>query len=225
MKKPEPKDFGITQDQIYLVESKEQSLGGWFLWSGIATGLLAAVYLGLAYGIGIVALVVYLPIMGIALSRVVFFIINWLLKRFAPLHKGVAEYKSAVEAYNHWFTRTQQEFWLSLNGRMFETELARLYTAFGYRASLTPPSGDRGVDIVLEKDGKTTIVQCKAHKKPVGPHVVRDLHGAMINSNADEAILASISGFTKGVIAYVQDKPIRLVSLQDIIQMQKTIMD
>lgn len=82
---------------------------------------------------------------------------------------------------------------------------------------------DKGIDIKLTKDGKNMIVQCKAHKNPIGPSVVRELYGTLVSSKADEAILASISGFTAGVIEFVRDKPIKLISLNDILEMQKTV--
>ena len=84
-------------------------------------------------------------------------------------------------------------------------------------------TADKGIDIILKKNGKTIVVQCKAHKKPVSPHVVRDLYGTLVDSQADEAILASISGFTSGVREFVIGKPISLISLEDIIHIQKKI--
>lgn len=111
----------------------------------------------------------------------------------------------------------------TLDGKAFEQELAALYTKSGFKARLMPAGGDGGVDIVLEKNGKTTIVQCKAHKSPVGPHVARDLYGTLIHFEASEAILASISGFTSGVRAYVEGKPIKLLGLDEIIEMQMLV--
>ena len=61
--------------------------------------------------------------------------------------------------------------------------------------------------------GMRIIVQCKAHKKPVGPHVARDLYGTLISSHARRAVLASTSGFTPGVIEFIRGKPIELLSV------------
>jgi len=124
--------------------------------------------------------------------------------------------------------KSQPAFWTSLSGERFEQELAYIYSKMGYEVSLTPTTSDQGVDIVLSKGGKKIIVQCKAHKRPVGTSVVRDLYGTLINfqeahPEADKAILASTAGFTSGVEEFVKDKPIRLISLEDIIHMQKTI--
>jgi len=86
---------------------------------------------------------------------------------------------------------------------------------------LTSTSGDEGVDIWLYTERGREIVQCKAHRTPVGPAVVRELYGTMEHFKAPAGTLASTSGFTKGVITYAQGKPIKLVGLADIIAMQE----
>jgi restriction endonuclease Mrr len=112
--------------------------------------------------------------------------------------------------------RKLRQYWMSLNGLQFEYELGNLYQQLGYRVESTPTSGDQGVDLILKKDGKTTIVQCKSHKQPVGPAVARELYGALIASGADEAVLACTSGFTQGVGDFVRGKPIALISAAEL---------
>ena len=140
-------------------------------------------------------------------------------------YRNLSLYKEAKKKYDFWWIRNQKEFWTSLSGRRFEQEFAFLYSKLGYEIQLTPTTADRGIDVILRKDGKTIIVQCKAHKKPVSPHVVRDLFGTLVDSHADEAILASISGFTTGVKKFILGKNIRLISLEDIRHLQKKIIE
>lgn len=132
--------------------------------------------------------------------------------------------KEAFVSWRRNWEKNNAAFWQSLNGWEFENELAHLYEQLGYSAELTPSSGDEGVDIIIHKGGKRIIVQCKAHGKPVTPHVVRDLYGTLQHykdhSMADEAVLASISGFTTGVTAWAKNKPIKLLSLKGILEMQ-----
>ena len=110
--------------------------------------------------------------------------------------------------------RKLREHWESLRGVPFERELAALYRYFGYQVRSTPKSGDQGIDLILTKDGKTTIVQCKGQKGPASPAVVRELYGALVAFRADDAILACTGGFTRGVSDFVRDKPITLSPLQ-----------
>ena len=112
--------------------------------------------------------------------------------------------------------RKASEHWMSLSGPEFERELATLYRHLGYRVESTPSSGDQGIDLVLRKGGKTTIVQCKGHQAPVGPAIARELFGAMVAFGADDAILACTGGFTRGVKEFVRGKPIDLISASDL---------
>ena len=112
--------------------------------------------------------------------------------------------------------RKLREHWMSLSGTEFERELETLYRSLGYRVESTPSSGDQGVDLVLRKDGKTTVVQCKSHQSPVGPAIARELFGSLVHFGADNAILACTGGFTRGVKEFVRGKPIALISASDL---------
>lgn len=138
-----------------------------------------------------------------------------------------SRHTAAVEAYKaklEEFQRSRREFWTSLSGQDFEQELANLYRRLGYEATVARAGGDGGIDIDLFGNGEHVIVQCKAHGKPVGPHVVRDLYGTFTQSEASRAILASTSGFTSGVKNFVLGKEIELLSVDDIIQLQESVM-
>ena len=116
-----------------------------------------------------------------------------------------------------------RDFWMSLSGTEFERELGDLFKRNGWEVQWTPASGDEGVDLILRKDGKKTVVQCKAHKAPVGPAIVRELYGSMVASGADNAILACTGGFTRGVWEFAEDKPIELISASDLMEMADSI--
>ncbi len=113
--------------------------------------------------------------------------------------------------------RKVADFWLSLSGYEFEVEMMKLFEGDGYRVTLTKQSGDGGVDLRLELNGKKYIVQCKAQKNPVGPHVVRDLFGVMNHENSDGGIVVTTATFTKGAQDFAHDKDIELVDLEFII--------
>ena len=121
--------------------------------------------------------------------------------------------------------RKLRDYWMNLSGIEFERELAALFQRRGYRVQSTPSSGDQGIDLVARKNGKTTIVQCKRHKSPVGPAIARELYGSLIASRADRAILACTGGFTRGVKEFVKDKPITLIDAWDIIKVEASIQE
>lgn len=49
----------------------------------------------------------------------------------------------------------------SMQGKEFEEFLKLLFDDLGYKARVTKASGDYGADLVLNKDGKTIVVQAK----------------------------------------------------------------
>ena len=155
-----------------------------------------------------------------------YFIVKFLFQIFSkhhPLEKKIQDYLSHINGYEVWWIRTQKEFWLSLNGIAFEQELAKLFNNLGYMAVPTPATGDGGVDIKLNRNGEKIIVQCKALNKPVGIATVRDLYGTLSHLKYDKAILASVSGFTKGVHEFIQGKPIELMDLPDYLSFQSSL--
>ena len=115
--------------------------------------------------------------------------------------------------------RQKIEHWQSLDGIGFERELAVLFRALGYQVESTPVSGDQGIDLILRKDGKLAVVQCKAHKNGVGPAVARDLLGTMVGHGAQYAVLACTGGFSRGVYEWVEGKPIWLLSMEEILRL------
>ena len=112
--------------------------------------------------------------------------------------------------------RKLEKYWIDMDGVEFEQELGNLFRTRGYGVEGTPTSGDQGVDLVLRRNGVTTVVQCKAHKNGVGPAVARELYGSMVAFRAKAAILACTGGFTRGVHKFVEGKPIRLLDASAI---------
>jgi restriction system protein len=145
-----------------------------------------------------------------------------------PTLGGYSDYKRAVVAFEKWEKearererRTQMEFWRSRRGHQFERELASLLRTQDYdHVQVTKGSGDRGIDIILRRDGVTTIVQCKQTKQPVGPAAARELYGALKDCGATYGILATVGGVTSGVHDFCQGKPLRVMGLNEILEMQ-----
>jgi Holliday junction resolvase len=78
-------------------------------------------------------------------------------------------------------------------GVRFERFLADFFERRGFAITRTPGSGDYGVDLVLQKGGKRTAVQCKRWEGGVGVAAIQEVHagkdfykcdGAMVVTNA-----------------------------------------
>lgn len=223
VRKPTLEEFGLSEERLAYIEAKAirlSAFSGWYYaaWASIAV-ILYLITSGGTINVSQIALSLVIGFVVIAGVRM---IVRFRLHHSA-LYRKAFDFREDELQYEAWWQRTQESFWLSLSGTHFECELAQLYRALGHTATLTAHSGDEGIDILLVKDGKTFVVQCKAHRKAVGPSTIRELYGTLIASGADGAILASLSGFTVGVVRYVQDKPIELLALNDIIEYQRLI--
>lgn len=133
------------------------------------------------------------------------------------LQLSYEQFKKDIDAYYHWKEKKNLDYWLKLDGIAFEYELAELFNARGYKAILTKASGDKGLDIILEKNSDIIIVQCKAHKKRIGPNVAKELEKSMDYFGVREGIIASVSGFNQSVYEYCKGKHIRLMDIKDIL--------
>src|ERR1700733_12512413 len=122
-----------------------------------------------------------------------------------------ATYSIKKAEFDAWSRKRQEDYWRALSGAAFEVELGRLFSAMGYDVSLTPRSGDGGVDLCLRKDGKLTVVQCKAHNKRVPIGVARELCASMTDFHANDAIIACFEGVTQPVAEYIKNRPITVL--------------
>jgi len=98
--------------------------------------------------------------------------------------------------------------------------VAKVLIEKGYSVKLTGSSwGDEGVDLILMKDGKKIIIQCKAHKNYVSAGFVRELYGTLMHQKADEAWLVVTSGFYIGAKTFAFGKPIKLLTAWDLMKL------
>jgi hypothetical protein len=93
----------------------------------------------------------------------------------------------------------------------FEGFVGSLFQKLGYQVQTTSLSGDEGIDLILRKEGKLTIVQCKRYENSVGQPIIRDLYGTMIHKRADEAYLVTTGTVTLPAQQWAVGKPIHLV--------------
>ena len=240
-RRPELEDCGVTTKQYnrYLDLKWDHSshetrcditIVAIFTILFVSGAILGGIYVGWGLGIFFGAI----SLLGVVntMQSAVFQFRNW------PLRKGnilsqIKLYEEELEIYqliqeederalqeaDRARRRKLRDFWMSLSGIEFERELASLYRHQGYIVQFTPTSGDQGVDLIMSKNDKTTVVQCKSHKYPVGPAVARELFGSMIHFEADNAILACTGGFTHGVWEFVEGKQIELISASELATM------
>ncbi len=139
---------------------------------------------------------------------------------FCRLKRAQGAYTASVAKYRLWQARTLTEFWCSLPGTAFEREVGRLYQALGYQVRLTPGTADGGIDVVLERNGAVTAVQCKSYRKKVGVSVGRELVTSAKDIGADQMIIACTYGVSEPLKRYAREKGIEIVTAAELARHQ-----
>lgn len=118
-------------------------------------------------------------------------------------------------------TQTGLESVRAMGWREFEMLVGEAFRRQGYRVEERGGDGpDGGIDLVLYRQGRTTIVQCKRWRSAqVGVSLVRELFGVMNSEHADEAIFVSSGNYSPDALAFVNGKPIRLIDGESLVGM------
>ena len=111
----------------------------------------------------------------------------------------------------------------------FEALMTNLFEKMGLETRLTRPSRDGGVDCVAYDPrailGGKVVIQAKRYRNTVGVSAVRDLYGTMINEGASKGILVSTSGYGKAANDFIQNKPLELISGENLLYLLATFAD
>ena len=95
-----------------------------------------------------------------------------------------------------------------LKGYDFEDFVANLLEAMGYRATVSPHGGDRGIDIIAYKDElpPRIAVQIKSQSSGITETILQSLKGAMMPG--DYGLFITLSVFTKNAQKFLSANPI-----------------
>lgn len=104
----------------------------------------------------------------------------------------------------------------SFAGLQFEAFLETLFTKMGYHSIKTKASGDQGADLVLEKAGKTLVVQAKRYTGSVGNDAVQQVVAAKAYYNAHEGAVITNSVYTKSAKELAAANDIKLWDRSDL---------
>jgi len=107
----------------------------------------------------------------------------------------------------------------------FEYLVAEAYRRRGFTVDYSLGKGsDGGVDLVLRKDGRRSLVQCKQWKVfSVGRPVLQQMFGIMTAESADEAIIVTSGQFTEEAREFARGKPIKLVDGPSLLELVTSV--
>jgi len=105
-----------------------------------------------------------------------------------------------------------------MNGVEFEAYLQNLFSQQGYRADLTAASGDCGVDLILDKDGKRFGVQAKRYIQPVGLEAVQEVYAGRQHFGFDAAMVITNNQFTPAASKLAHTTKVTLWNREKLIE-------
>lgn len=109
-----------------------------------------------------------------------------------------------------------------MDGREFELFLEEVFTALGYRVTVTPASRDFGADLLLETaDGWAIAVQAKRYEKAVGLEAVQQVAASVPYYGANEGWVVTNSSYTDSAYELAEPNQVRLIARPELEQLLK----
>jgi len=108
-----------------------------------------------------------------------------------------------------------------LSWKQFEDLVGEAYRRQGYAVKEMLGGGtDEGVDLILTRNGETTLVQCKRWRGlPVPVGIAQQLYGVLMDRKAAAAKLVATSQFTPEAIGFAKGTPIELVDAEALLEL------
>jgi restriction system protein len=122
-------------------------------------------------------------------------------------------------------TQTGLESIRSLSWRQFELLVGEAFRRQGYAVQETGLGGaDGGIDLLLRKDGKLTLVQCKRWRtQRVDVKVVREMFGLFAHHQASAVKIIAVGTYTADAQRFAEGKPIELISGNALLELVRSV--
>lgn len=127
---------------------------------------------------------------------------------------------------NHFrFSSTDLKEIDAMTGAEFEEYTAQLLRRLGYtQVSVTPLSGDQGIDVLAQTEGIRYAIQCKNYHSKLGNTPVQEAFAGKTFYDCDVAVVLTNSTFTDGAFELAESTGVQLwdrETLYDMIQHAK----
>jgi Predicted endonuclease distantly related to archaeal Holliday junction resolvase and Mrr-like restriction enzymes len=122
-------------------------------------------------------------------------------------------------------TRTGLDSLATLGWRQFELLVGEAFRRQGYVVEETGLGGaDGGIDLILRRDGRRTLVQCKQWRRSRVPvSMVREMYGLLAHHGADAVLIVALGAFTTDAQRFAGGKPIELIGGEALLRMIREV--
>jgi len=122
-------------------------------------------------------------------------------------------------------TQTGLESISVMDWRDFERLVGEAFRRRGYAVEETGLGGaDGGIDLILRRDRRTELVQCKQwRQRQVKASVVREMWGLVSHHKADGVKIVCVGEFTRDAKEFAQGKAIDLIGGQQLLDMIRDV--
>jgi len=113
----------------------------------------------------------------------------------------------------------------ALGWRHFEQLVGEAFRRQGYNVEETGLGcADGGIDLILRKNGRRVLVQCKQwRRRQISVNVVREMYGLLAHHGADEVKIACSGTYTRDAEEFAKDKPIELIGGEELLRMVREV--
>jgi len=122
-------------------------------------------------------------------------------------------------------TRTGLDSLATVGWRQFELLVGEAFRRRGYVVEENGLGGaDGGIDLILRRDGRRTLVQCKQWRRSRVPvSVVREMYGLLAHHGADAVLVVALGAFTTDAQRFADGKPIELIGGEALLRMIREV--
>jgi restriction system protein len=122
-------------------------------------------------------------------------------------------------------TQTGLDSLARMSWREFEMLVGESFRRRGYFVEETGLGGtDGGIDLVVSKDGRKELVQCKQWRsRRVRASTVREMWGLVDHHQADAVHIVCIGDFTPDAAHFARGKPIELVTGERLLELVREV--
>lgn len=192
---------------------------------GFVLGIVA--YIGIRYGIGWYFSTNSGPLLkgvGQQLSDGLYAPIAWMALALCWIAAFVS-FMKASQRRTLLDSRTGLESLRAMSWREFEMLVGEAFRRQGYIVEETGLGGaDGGIDLVLYRGGRKTLVQCKQWRaRHVNVSTTREMWGLAAHHDADAVKIVCTNDFTRDAAEFAAGKPIELLAGQELLALVRAV--